>query len=160
VLQAIPRFSRILSDTSRPRRERAEALRFLVHFVVDIHQPLHVGRESDRGGNTIELVFEGEATNLHRFWDTNVIELENLLAAQYADVLRARMQTNAAAAAELDPLVWAEESFALRTTVYDFTIGPQGLDADYIERARDITRRRLAEAALRLAATLNGALGC
>ena len=78
VLWAIGYFRDRLADRSLPDAERAEALRFLVHFIVDLHQPLHVGRADDRGGNSVELRFRGEGTNLHRFWDTDVIEVTNL----------------------------------------------------------------------------------
>jgi S1/P1 Nuclease len=153
VLEAIGRFKRVLADRSRPPDERAEALRFLVHVVVDIHQPLHIGRAADRGGNTIELKSAGEMTNLHRFWDSGAVTLAGLSIGRYARSLRTAMQ-DMQTGAKLDPVVWAEESLALRATVYDFDVRA-GLDAAYIERSITITRERLALAALRLAGTLN-----
>src|SRR5262245_32743310 len=69
-------FERILSDKNSPRDDRVEALKFLVHFVGDIHQPLHCAdRNGDRGGNA-RLVFfldEPMATNLHHCWDTSIL---------------------------------------------------------------------------------------
>ena len=56
-----------------PRRERQQALLFLVHFVADIHQPLHVGDHGDRGGNQTQIQFLGQGTNLHRLWDSDLI---------------------------------------------------------------------------------------
>jgi len=158
VLEAIARFKRALANRSLAPAERAEALKFLVHFVVDIHQPLHVGRASDRGGNTIELTFRGERMDLHRFWDTGVIALEGLSVRGYLRGLRAELDARDAAAVVLDPVVWAEESLALRPAVYAFDPRAGTLDAAYVERAQAITRRRLAAAAVRLAATLNDVL--
>jgi hypothetical protein len=158
VLEAIARFRQVLGDRSRPKAERAAALKYLAHFIVDIHQPLHVGRESDRGGNTIEFPLGRATTNLHRFWDSDVIELTNLSVSRYARSLRARLEAAVEAGAELDPAVWAEESLALRGVVYAFERGAGALDAAYIERAQSITRDRLALAGLRLAASLNDVL--
>jgi hypothetical protein len=159
VLEAIVRFERVLADRTRPDRVRAEALKFLAHFIVDIHQPLHVGRAADRGGNTIEFRLRGRATNLHQVWDSAAIEAANLSVSRYARALRPEMATLAAAGSALDPLTWAEESFALRGAVYAFEARDGELDAAYVQRAATITRRRLAQAALRLAGTLN-ALFC
>jgi nuclease S1 len=157
VLWAIDRFARILGDGARPPAERLEALRFLTHFVVDVHQPLHVGRAEDRGGNTIELVVDGETHNLHQFWDTGAIALGGRGMRAYARELLAHAGIDTGV--ELGtPLDWARESLALRPEVYSFaTRAP--LDADYRRRAERITERRLALAAWRLAGTLN-ALFC
>jgi hypothetical protein len=73
ILWAIEHFSRRLADDALSERQRALALKFLTHFVVDLHQPLHVGRESDRGGNLVEVILNGQITNLHRLWDSRLL---------------------------------------------------------------------------------------
>jgi hypothetical protein len=93
--------------------------------------------------------------NLHRFWDTDVIELRELSPRRYARMLTPRF---AAVAASGEPRDWAAESLALRATVYDF--GARGaqpvvLDVAYIARAQRVTDERLVLAGARLAATLN-----
>lgn len=144
-----------------PAEERAEALRFLVHFIVDVHQPLHVGRESDRGGNAIDVAYRGERSNLHRFWDTGVLRLEGLSAAQYA----ARVEPLTRIIAGRDgtsPRDWAAESLALRALVYGFRGGGSGagvLDEAYLDAAEAVTRVRLAQAGVRVARVLNAVLG-
>ena len=155
VLWALEHFRAQLADRERPDEERAEALRFLVHFLVDLHQPLHVGRADDRGGNSIELRLGGAPTNLHRFWDTDVIELTGLSLGAYADLVVARIDREALEGA-FDPRAWADESLALRRDVYDFDRRNGRLSSRYIERADATTRERLALAAARLAGTLNG----
>jgi hypothetical protein len=155
VLEAVERFTRVLADTSRPDAVRGEALRFLVHFVVDMHQPLHVGRAADRGGNRIELRVGRETTNLHRFWDSGAVEHANLSIARYARSLEPRVGAALDAGIALDPAVWAQESLALRDEVYAFDERQPRLDRGYLERAQGITHRRLGDAAARLAGTLN-----
>jgi len=65
VVAKIEEFERVLSDHQKPDRERLEALKYLVHFVGDVHQPLHASNDHDRGGNDVEVTFMGVPTNLH-----------------------------------------------------------------------------------------------
>ena len=154
VLWAIEHFRARLGDAGLDDRERGEALRFLVHFVVDLHQPLHVGLAEDRGGNEIAIVYGGETINLHRFWDSQVIERAGIPQVEYT----ARIAGAAAAVVDdivLDHGVWAGESLALRRTVYSFGVDGREPAAEYLEVASELTTNRLALAAARLAATLN-----
>lgn len=152
VVWAIDRFAARVGDPRLSAGERSDALRFLVHFVVDIHQPLHVGLAEDRGGNLIELRFRGEPTNLHRFWDTHVIELSGLSIAEYVEALALPL---ARATEGTDARVWAAESLALRSEVYRYGSRRAEPPPEYQDRAERIARERLALAAMRLAATLN-----
>jgi hypothetical protein len=168
VLWAVTHFAAVLDDTRRRREERGVALRFLVHFVVDLHQPLHVGRAEDRGGNEISVVVGGDEINLHRFWDSTAIDLAErplsgyvsdlglALAADNGPEARSGSQAEVRVAmAATDPRRWAEESLALRPAVYDFEPG-RALTARYLAFAATTTRERLGLASRRLAATLNG----
>jgi hypothetical protein len=159
VLDALARFEKTLADRSRPRAERADALRFVVHFVVDVHQPLHVGRAADRGGNDVEVrVRDADPVNLHGFWDTDVLARRHLGAEQYARRLAAALAATPAARAHDPPAAWAAESLMLRPTVYGFASAARGaaiLDDAYLAKAQIIAEQRLVLAAARLAATLN-----
>lgn len=154
VLWAIEEFSSQLANTRLRQRRRAEALRFLVHFIVDIHQPLHVGRAEDRGGNRTMIRYGNTEVNLHRFWDRDAIELAGLSVAEYADAIRQRAALVAANDTNSAPLDWAEESFEMRGAVYRFS--RNGASRRYLGEAEQATRERLAQAAARLANTLNG----
>jgi nuclease S1 len=75
--QVVPRiheFQAILRDRTRPVSERRRALRFLVHLVEDLHQPLHVGENHDKGGNDLQVRFFRRGTNFHHLWDTLILE--------------------------------------------------------------------------------------
>jgi len=74
IVAKIKQFEVMLADRQTPERQRLEALKYLVHFVGDIHQPLHVSDNSDRGGNDVVVTFQGYPTNLHAVWDTGIIE--------------------------------------------------------------------------------------
>ena len=73
-LMALERFAAIARDRSKSRGERALAVRFIIHIVGDLHQPLHVGNGIDRGGNDTKVTWFGEQSNLHSVWDSGMID--------------------------------------------------------------------------------------
>ncbi len=160
VLTAIVRFTAVLADRSRPHAERSEALRFVVHFVVDVHQPVHVSRASDGGGTEVEVRIGDDVRSLHGFWDTTVFNRRGVPPEQFAQELEASFEAVPAARAHDPPAQWAAESLVLRPTVYSFphVDGPVPLDDAYRQMAQRIAEQRLVLAAARLAATLNAAL--
>ena len=159
ILWAIGHFAARLADRKESIAERRDALRFLAHFVVDLHQPLHVGRESDRGGNMIDVdPGNGGPVNLHRFWDTDAVALSGLEVEDYVQSLAGLIEANTRAWEQDTLMDWARESQALRPDVYDFGGRGNRLTRNYLENAERITRLRLAQAGVRLAAVVNRAL--
>ena len=159
VLTAIEQFSAELNDTNLTEQQRLKAFYFLVHFVADVHQPLHVGRQADRGGNRVDIRVNGRKMNLHRYWDSYVLNDRVESVALYGRQLAVRNARSAAAWQASDPRVWVVESQALRPEVYDFGApagaGIPDLDEVYQMRARQIVDLRLAQAGIRLAAMLD-----
>jgi len=156
VVSAILRFQAELRDPAAGRRQRREALQFLVHFVMDVHQPLHVGRRSDRGGNDIRVRFEGRHTDLHALWDTGLIEQAGLGIGEHVRRIERLITPEAAGtwAGCLDAAAWATESFLLARD-WAYRISPdEPVGREYRERGLDICHRRIAQAAVRLAALL------
>lgn len=149
----------ILADRRRPAPQRADALRFLIHFVADIHQPLHAVDDDDRGGNAIRVSWQGGRATMHHIWDTTVVEglgfdTAAIAAGLVREPARKAWQSGSAAA-------WAVESRNVaRDEVYALTRGrrtlrlPQG----YLRAEAPVARLQLARAAARLAWLLNGAL--
>ncbi len=76
IIEAIAWYLQVLKSPDAPRNEKRTALRFVAHLVGDIHQPLHAGFAEDRGGNSVEVRFNGRKENLHSLWDTALVELE------------------------------------------------------------------------------------
>ncbi len=160
VLWAITHFGDRLADFSLPAEQRLDALRFLAHFVVDIHQPLHVGRAADRGGNTLLVdAGVGSRVSLHRFWDSEVIRRTELSREAYVRALSGAIETNAPEWLQTTPVDWARESQDARPSVYDFERRRNRLTDEYIEAAIALTRLRLSQAGVRLAGEVNRALG-
>jgi hypothetical protein len=169
VLFAIGAMENRLDDPALDNKEHAQALRFLVHFVADIHQPLHVGRRADLGGNKVKVSYEPVAgnrwkkSNLHKYWDSAALNMavENP-PAYAAELMATRKLTGEPDLADWQPgkpADWAAESMEFRSEVYDFPPADRGapvrLDAAYRARTLEILDQRLLLAGLRLAATLN-----
>ncbi|MBE0548114.1 MAG: S1/P1 nuclease [Rubrivivax sp.] len=154
VVVAIERQAAVLASNA-PDDVRLRALKYVVHLVADVHQPLHGGYADDRGGNSVQLQAFGRGTNLHALWDSGLIAnwpggVSALLAAVEAD----RPMTDMAVA----PATWAEESCRAVGTE-GFYPASHKLDAEYAQRWSQTLVRQLAAAGSRLALVLNGNLG-
>jgi hypothetical protein len=150
---ALKRFSATLQDPKASLADRQLALRFIIHIVGDLHQPLHAGNGKDKGGNDVRVTFEGRSTNLHAVWDSGLIDDEQLSYSEMASWLGARITSaNARAWSTTDPQVWIAESAALRDQVY-----PQesSLSYRYVFENKARMEERLERGGVRLAAYLN-----
>lgn len=161
VVGAIEREARILADRKASKAKRANALRFVIHFVGDVHQPLHAGFSHDRGGNDFQVRYGRDGGNLHGFWDQDIIRADRgrLAVNPHADDLFAapgpdgdwHWHDNAAA-------TWAEASCSV-VQQPDF-YPPRGrIDDAYVRRFAPVVDDQLEAAGHRLAALLNQILG-
>ena len=148
----------VLKSPDAPRNEKRIALRF-VALVGDIHQPLHAGFAEDRGGNSVDVRFNGRKEKLHSLWDTALVELEQGTPSeigariQAAEAVEDRQQWQ-----QGTPTDWALELLAIvRTQVYRLPASGE-INAAYIEPARAVIRTRLLQAGVRLASMLNETL--
>jgi hypothetical protein len=161
VIEAIARFRTILADASQSREARARALKFLVHFVGDIHQPLHCAhRNHDRGGNDVMVFFFDERVALHKVWDTSIIDRRVFNWGEYVRHLEEEWfpQQDAAKLAKGGAIDWALESHALAVKVVYAIPGDFNLGESYYKKALPVVDRQLAAAGVRLAKLLNEAL--
>jgi hypothetical protein len=107
-----------LADRSRPDAERALAVRWLVHLVGDLHQPLHVGLGCDRGGNSVPVSYFGRPARLHEVWDELVLDDEVLSFTDKTNFLQDLSSAERSAQVGAGPLSWADEAQALLPVVY------------------------------------------
>lgn len=158
VVEAIPHYVAILSDRSQPDAARLQALKFVVHFVGDIHQPLHGGYRDDAGGNDYQVQFQGQGMNLHRVWDSGLLSTRGLDGKAYARRLDAEgIAPLPAPIAPLDKPAaqWAEESCQITRDIYPTN---HKIDQAYVDAELPVADSRLREAGRRLAEVLNLAL--
>ena len=157
VIEAIARFERILADPNARRIERQQALKWLVHLVGDMHQPLHVGRGDDRGGNEVMVLWFSEPSNLHSVWDSGLIGRAEVSSIELAEKVDVATPEEVKAWRSSSPLEWAAESSALLDKVY--VLGDRRLSWRYIFDHWPTAEKRIAQAGVRLAAILDRALG-
>ncbi len=154
------RFSKLMETQNAPLYQGSvdmTALALLVHLVGDVHQPLHVGRGPDRGGNSIDVYWFGEPVVLHEVWDEGLIEKEALSFTEFAVFLVQDLGYDAPANSA--PVSWAEESVNLRAKVYDFgdktKNGLPDLSYSYAAQNDAVFKARLHTGGVRLAALLS-----
>lgn len=160
VVGALAHYVAILADKQQPDAQRREALKFVVHFVGDVHQPLHAGSRNDKGGNDYPVQFQGQGSNLHRVWDSGLLDTRGLASVPYAQLLAARSSAPPPAMAPLGVatyVAWAEESCRI-TAAPGFYPPGHVIGQAYVGAELPLAEQRLREAGLRLAAVLNGAL--
>jgi len=164
VIDKINQFERVLSDHNASKEKRGEALKFLVHFVGDLHQPLHCADRNDKGGNS-RLVFfldQPRALNLHSVWDTTILlhRKGRLRVLQYATALNRKISKEQAKQWKQGSVVdWANESHAVAVNVAYKGVPadgrPPNLDQAYVDRASDAIDQQLERGGIRLAMLLN-----
>lgn len=152
VVSAIERQLKILAGKG-PDEERLKALRYVAHFIPDLHQPLHAGYFDDRGGNLYQVQAWGRGTNLHAVWDT-------VLVTQWpggVPKLKAAVAARAVDPGKTDPAAWAEASCRIVASDGFYPAGHR-LDPEYLQRWGPTLEGQLALAAARMADAINRAL--
>lgn len=150
---ALKKFTATLKDDSASQKDKQLALRFIIHIIGDLHQPLHAGNGTDRGGNDEKVKFFWQDKNLHTVWDTSMIQGENLSFSEWSTWL-----SNKTTAAEVkqwsvvDPKVWIAESIELRDALYP---KDPNINYDYKFKHLPTIKQRLRMASVRIAAYLN-----
>lgn len=161
VVRAVLDMQARLADKSQPAAARAEALKFLVHFAADLHQPLHAGDRGDRGGNDLPVVYNNRPTNLHSLWDTPLVAaaaaqpgFQQRLTRKAGYLERRRLQKGT-------PADWAWQAHDVsRDTAYAPlpSARPAVLGDQYARQAAPAVELQLRRAGLRLARLLNDSL--
>lgn len=156
VVEAIPRMTKDLINTSLPLEKRKQALAFIVHFLGDIHQPLHVGRSEDMGGNAINMQWQNKKTNLHAIWDSAILRD---ISSNTNDVAAMLYNVSDAQIAQLglgDVNSWVNEGLSLRQLIYSYPANrSNNWEKEYSSRVGSTLKDRLQKAGVRLASWLN-----
>ncbi|MEQ8414629.1 MAG: S1/P1 nuclease [Imperialibacter sp.] len=158
VIATIERLKKELKSKQFTDGDEAFAIKMLAHLVGDIHQPLHVGNGNDRGGNDVKLKYFWENSNLHRVWDSDIIDGQQLSYTEFADWVDIENKATVAAWQKNVTTDWAYESMGLRKQVYNL---PEDLSLSYRYNFDNIdaVKLRLVQAGVRLAGLLNEIYG-
>lgn len=157
VYSALQQQEQVLGSSTSTRSEKVEALKYIVHFVGDLHQPMHVSREEDKGGNSIQLNYNGNGTNLHSLWDSKLIDRQGLtyeqMAAKYDHATPAQIKQW-----QSDPVLeWIWESYQASSKLYAEVdaMKSRAIDDQYYQEHIGIIEERIEKAGIRLAGVLN-----
>lgn len=154
---AVTALENFASDLRNPNASRAQkqlALRFIIHIIGDLHQPLHAGNGTDRGGNDVKVRFFWEDSNLHRVWDSQMLDRRQLSFSEWTDQLNRKITPEQIKAWHTtDPEVWIAESIAIRDTVYPEDAN--NMSWQYLYDHLPTAKQRLQQGGIRMALYLN-----
>jgi hypothetical protein len=158
IIMTIERVVKALKEDKLTEVQHQEYLKYLVHLVGDLHQPLHVGKEGDSGGNAVRLQWFGQPSNLHRVWDTDMIEGKNISFTELAWFVGKPDKNQVKEWQSTSVRDWAYESVGLRDQVYNI---PQDgkLGYRYSYDNFGTVEQRILQAGVRLAGLLNQIYG-
>jgi hypothetical protein len=157
ILQTLERVIAELKSKKLTEQEQAQRIRILVHLVGDLHQPLHVGGKNDKGGNDVKVSWFRSESNLHRVWDSDMIDDTKLSYTELAESLDKLTPAQIKELQRTSVRDWAKESQSYDKEVYD--IGNGKLSYRYSYLYFPIVRKRLLQAGVRLAGILNEIYG-
>ncbi|WP_310619702.1 S1/P1 nuclease [Flexibacterium corallicola] len=153
-VSALETFKATLKDPSASLEDKKLALKFTVHLIGDVHQPLHAGNGTDRGGNDHYVKWFGKSSNLHRVWDSQMLEGQRLSYSEYGDRLLRRIDESTIEKwSDTNPVNWVNESAGIRDTIYPDK-GAK-LSYDYTFEHRVMIEEQLSKSGIRMAAYLN-----
>ena len=157
VYEAINKFTKELK-TKNFSVDEAYALKVLIHLVGDVHQPMHVGNGMDRGANDVKVKFFWEKSNLHRVWDSGMIDKQQLSYTEYTKWVDVVTKDQITMWQSDDVMKWMEESVSYRESAYTLP-EDKNLSYNYIHDHIQQVNERLLQAGIRLAGLLNEIYG-
>jgi hypothetical protein len=167
LIARIERFRRVLANPAENFKKRQKALKYLIHFVADLHQPLHAGDNQDRGGNDVQVEFLGQTINpynhkpwnLHAVWDSGILEAQDRDAHHYAERLNTWLHSQPQGSFQDGSVVdWAMESHQVAKDHVYVLPDNRRLEEDYYRTNVALVDQQMAKAGVRLAKVLNAAL--
>lgn len=159
LMQGIDTCIAVLQDEDSPRQDKIFHLKLLVHFIGDLHQPLHTGIAKDKGGNDFQLQWFGKGTNLHRVWDTQMIEQYSMSYTELAMNTGDLSKKQRKALQQGTHYDWMEDSRSLVKDIYAKTKKGEKLGYRYMYDYFELLEKQLQKGGVRLAGLLNQIFG-
>lgn len=156
VVTAIREQIAILADAVSTPGQKSLALKILIHTVGDLHQPMHMGHASDKGGNTVQVRFFDSGTNLHAAWDTRLVNsAHSWTFSEWAEQLDRLSPQRCAGAAAGNVDDWAKQSCEIAARIYDYFPSGSRISYNQIAAWTPVIEQQLLNGGLRLARILN-----
>ena len=155
IIKAIDKCIQVLKSKTASKQDNQFYLKLLVHFIGDLHQPLHLGMKEDLGGNKIQIKWFGKSSNLHRLWDSDMINSSQLSYTELANNLPALSEIQKQEIVSSPISIWIDETHAITNKIYKGL--PKGRNLGYRYRYEnfDTIRLQLLKAGIRLAFVLD-----
>lgn len=151
---ALENFASDLKNPNASREQKQLALRFIVHIIGDLHQPLHAGNGTDRGGNDVKVRFFWQDSNLHRVWDSEMLDRRQLSFSEWTEQLNRKITLEQLKAWHTtNPEDWIAESIAIRDTIYPEDAN--NMSWQYLYDHLPTAKQRLQQGGIRIALYLN-----
>ncbi len=158
IIMAINKLTEELKTKNFTLGDESFTLKLLIHLIGDIHQPLHVGNGNDRGGNEIRVEYFWDDSNLHRVWDSGIIDLQQLSFTEYTKWINHATEKEVSDWQHSDVKDWAMEAVSFRPQVYQIPESKK-INYRYNYENIDLVNQRLLQAGIRLAGVLNEIYG-
>lgn len=155
LVSGIEKCKAVIVDKNASKEDKAFYLKMLVHLIGDLHQPMHVGRSEDKGGNDIQVRWFNDGTNLHSVWDSKMIESYNMTFTELADNTDKISKEQVAYLQKGTIADWANETQQLAIKVYGSAEVGEKLSYNYMYENFGLVRSQLQIGGIRLAYVLN-----
>ncbi len=155
LVQGINKCIAVLRNEKSSTEDKAFYLKMLIHFIGDLHQPLHVGRGEDKGGNDIQVRWFNEGSNLHRVWDSDMIDYYNMSYTELSLNTKVLSKKQIKVIQEGSIVDWVHESQELAKKVYGSANAGEKLGYRYMYDYFPMVRTQLQKGGIRLAKILN-----
>ncbi|TNJ42890.1 S1/P1 nuclease [Tamlana fucoidanivorans] len=155
LVSGIEHCKNVITDKNSSDEDKAFYLKLLVHLIGDLHQPMHVGLQEDKGGNDFKVQWFYEDSNLHRVWDSEMIEHYGMSYAELAENADIKSKKEIKAIQEGSIIDWVNETHQLTKTVYKSAQPGDNLRYRYSYDHFKTVRNQLQIAGIRLAKVMN-----
>ncbi len=159
IIMGIKKCIEVLKHRETSKAEKSFYLKMLVHFMGDLHQPLHIGIADDKGGNDFQVRWFNSGTNLHTVWDTRMLDSYGMSYTEVAANANVLSKAEMEAIKKGTLLDWMNESRALCEDIYENTGVGKNLSYNYMYKYMDTVRFQLQKGGIRLASILNEIFG-
>ncbi|PJB13088.1 MAG: S1/P1 Nuclease [Flavobacteriales bacterium CG_4_9_14_3_um_filter_40_17] len=155
IIKGIQECIAILKNPNTTESDQTFYLKLLIHFIGDLHQPMHIGQAEDKGGNNIQVQWFGKGSNLHRVWDSEMIDGYNMSYTELTENLPAISKEGKKQIMQSDLIDWVAETREVTKKIYASVHSGDKLGYNYSYDYFDTVRIQLQKAGLRLAKILN-----
>ena len=155
LVTGIAKCKAVIKDENSSKADKAFYLKMLVHFMGDLHQPLHVGRKKDKGGNMIQVQWFGQGTNLHAVWDAKMIDFYKMSYSEMANNTDEVTKQQVKAIQHGSIVDWVNETHKLAIKTYGSAKVGENLKYRYMYDNFGLVRSQLQKGGIRLAKVLN-----